>query len=96
MTAFAVIKDDKVINAILAESLGVAQDITGHTCVEIPENSKCRIGSLYMNNDFTNPSPFPSWVYSQEVSDWIAPVTLPEDENIYNWSEDDLEWKIAE
>ena len=96
MPIFAIVENDKVTNTIVAESLNLAQDISGLTCVEIDANSKCRIGSLYMDNDFTNPSPFPSWVYSQEIGDWIAPVPLPDDDNIYNWSENDLEWNLAD
>lgn len=48
---------------------------------------------------FLLPSPFPSWVFNEEINNWEAPVPLPEfdpeDPKYYVWDEDSLSWKIA-
>lgn len=54
MATFAVIKDGVVDNCIVAESLAIAEEITGLTCVEyaIPH-----IGYAYADGKFSAPEP---------------------------------------
>jgi hypothetical protein len=57
MASFAVIKDGIVDNCIEAESLAIAEEVTGLTVVEYGPEFKVSIGYLYDNGVFTNPNP---------------------------------------
>ena len=37
---------------------------------------------------------FPSWVFSEELCRWVAPVPIPENGN-FNWDEENLQWVEA-
>jgi len=52
MATFAVIKDGIVDNCIVAESLAIAEEVTGLTCIEytVP-----LIGGTYADGKFTSP-----------------------------------------
>jgi hypothetical protein len=95
MTIFAIVKDNVVVNKIIADSKELAEDLTGLLCVEIESPLVCETGSLYRNNEFTDPAPYPSWTYSEELNEWVAPVAKPEDENFYIWSEENLNWEMV-
>ena len=48
------------------------------------------------NNAFYEPQPFPSWVLNENFI-WEAPVPMPDDDDkIYQWDEENQEWKIIE
>jgi hypothetical protein len=53
MATFAVIKDGIVDNCIVAESLAIAEEVTGLTCIEytVP-----LIGGTYADGKFTSPA----------------------------------------
>ena len=95
MKTFAVIKNNLVTNLIIADSKELAESISELSCVEIQGPLDCKIGYSYANNKFIEPSPHASWTYNEELETWVAPVPLPDDENLYIWSEEDLEWKIV-
>jgi len=40
---------------------------------------------------FVHPQPFPSWTLDSNY-DWQPPMPMPDDGEIYRWSEEDLEW----
>jgi hypothetical protein len=52
MATFASIKDGVVDNCIVAESLAIAEEITGLTCIEYTVPS---IGYPYIDGKFTGP-----------------------------------------
>jgi hypothetical protein len=61
MATFAIIKDNVVENCIVADSLEIAQEITGLTCVEYTSENPAGIGFTYADGVFTNPNaPVPS------------------------------------
>jgi hypothetical protein len=60
MATFAVIKDGIVENCIIADSLEVAQEITGLTCVEYTSENLAAVGFTYANGIFTDTRPGPS------------------------------------
>ena len=95
MTIFAVIKNNIVVNKIMAESKEIAETVTGLSCVEIESTLVAELNSSYLDGKFLGLSPYPSWTYNHELDEWTAPVEKPEDENFYTWSEEDLEWKIV-
>ena len=41
---------------------------------------------------FIEPQPFPSWTLSEETCQWEAPVSRPDDDNLYGWDEDAGNW----
>jgi len=54
------------------------------------------IGYTYDNtlDAFISPKPFDSWTLNETTCQWEAPVSLPEDENLYGWNEDNQEWDL--
>ena len=56
MANFAVIEDGVVTNVILADSLAIAQEVTGKTCVEYTNESPAGIGWSYDGSTFTAPA----------------------------------------
>jgi len=55
---FAVINDGVVENCIVADSIEVAQEVTGKDCVEYDSTQNVSIGFSYSGGVFTNPNPF--------------------------------------
>ncbi len=54
MAYFAVLDNNVVINVIVVESLSIAEELTGATCVEFnPEDAICGIGSTWNGAEFT-------------------------------------------
>lgn len=55
------------------------------------------IGSLYLADKdcFTEPKPFPSWVFNFDDNCWVAPKPMPSDPSgrtRYFWSEEQFTW----
>jgi hypothetical protein len=55
MALFASIKDGIVDNCIAADSLAIAEEITGLVCVEYGEGIRPHIGYAYANGQFEAP-----------------------------------------
>ena len=45
---------------------------------------------------FIPPKPFNSWILNEDTCRWEAPVTKPEDDNMYFWNEQTLSWDLVE
>jgi hypothetical protein len=61
MATFAVIKDGLVENCIVADSLEIAQEVAGLTCVEYTSENPAGIGFTYSEGVFTDPNaPIPA------------------------------------
>jgi hypothetical protein len=56
MATFAVIKDNKVTNVIVADTKEIAELIVSQTCVEYTEQNPAGIGWIYNGETFTPPS----------------------------------------
>ena len=41
---------------------------------------------------FIPPKPFGSWLLNENICRWEAPTSMPADEKMYQWNEEDLEW----
>jgi hypothetical protein len=52
------------------------------------------IGFTYDSNRdaFIPPKPYNSWILNESTCLWNAPVARPQDEQIYNWNEQALNW----
>jgi hypothetical protein len=56
------------------------------------EKEVAEIGIVYWNgNRFVYPSPYPSWVFDENINDWTAPVPKP-DSSHWVWNEETLSW----
>lgn len=56
------------------------------------------IGYTYdvVRDAFIPPQPYPSWILDEDSCLWEAPVAYPDDEQIYRWDEDIINWVLAE
>ena len=98
---FAVIKDEVVINVIVAnddtpEQVLAALLPDADAIVAVTENT----GPAYINGDlvggkFRPPAPFASWLWDVDAWLWVAPIAMPDTGLAYNWDEDNREWRIA-
>jgi hypothetical protein len=44
---------------------------------------------------FIPPKPFNSWILNESTCNWEAPVAKPDDNNIYNWNEQLVNWELV-
>lgn len=54
---FAMMDGNVVLNTIAAESLEIAESLTGYTCIEYDETTPVCIGYVYENSLFYDPNP---------------------------------------
>jgi len=53
------------------------------------------LGSAYWNGSrFVWPSPHPSWHFDEEINGWNSPVPYPEDDRVYLWDEESIQWVL--
>ena len=54
------------------------------------------IGYTYdsQRDAFISPKPFNSWILNESTCNWDAPVARPQDENMYTWNEEILNWEL--
>ena len=45
---------------------------------------------------FIPPQPFASWLLNESTCTWEAPVSIPDNENIYIWNEETTNWDLVE
>ena len=57
MATYAVIENNIVTNVIVADTLEIAEDVTGKTCVEYDEDNLAGIGWNYDGEKFVAPEP---------------------------------------
>jgi hypothetical protein len=43
---------------------------------------------------FISPKPFNSWILNEQTCNWNAPVARPDDNNMYKWNEEILNWEL--
>jgi len=43
---------------------------------------------------FISPKPFNSWILNESTCLWESPVAKPDDNNIYTWNEEILNWEL--
>lgn len=53
------------------------------------------VGYLYdpIRDAFIPPKPFDSWILNEEICDWEAPTSYPNDGKSYIWNEDIADWE---
>jgi hypothetical protein len=94
MPKFAVINDTVVVNTVVADSKGIAEQVTGLICVEFTDEP-AETGGTYVDGMFIQKKPYPSWISKNGYS-WQVPVPYPEfdSENpkYYTWDESVINW----
>lgn len=84
-----------------SEQLGVdfCRDLFGGTWLQTSYNGTIRknfAATGYTYDDakdaFIPPQPYSSWVLNNTTCNWEAPVTQPDDGNMYIWNESTLSW----
>jgi hypothetical protein len=45
---------------------------------------------------FISPKPFESWNLNTQTAKWMSPTPYPQDGRIYEWDEENLNWKEVE
>jgi hypothetical protein len=94
MPNFAVLDGQNVVNTIIAESLAIAEEVTGKTCVEYT-HEPAETGGTYVDGVFLQRKPFPSWVLDSN-NQWEPPVEMPkydkENPKNYVWDESVVNW----
>jgi len=98
MAKYAVINNEKVINIIVADSLEIAQEVTGSICIEYTSEAPLEINWYWDDtaNNYIMPAPHTSWIYNYESKVWQAPTPMPEAEDgkFYNWNEETTSWDL--
>lgn len=94
MANFAVMEGNNVVDAIIADSLAIAETNTGKTCIEFTDEAPAYVGGTYnvAKKKFLRPQPFPSWILDRD-DNWNSPVAYPwvEGKN-FTWNEDNQAW----
>jgi hypothetical protein len=74
-------------------------EFRGQSCVRTSYNGKIRgvyagVGYSYNQDEdiFILPQPYPSW--TRDGSQWLPPVTKPDDELHYEWNEENGSWNV--
>lgn len=92
MSNYAIHDGKKVINVIVAESLEIAESITGLNAIET--TGEPWIEWTLEEEGWRKPSPYPSWIWSG--SEWAAPKLYPNDGNNYFWDEINKNWNLEQ
>lgn len=86
-TSVCVENDIETIERIKEEYSAVAYHPIGNVAA-------CVGSSLWIGDEFTIGSPFPSWVWNNSVKVWEPPIPYPstDEKDIYDWDEDSVSW----
>ena len=97
-------KDNSTADGVEKESIGQAfcERLFGGRWVQTSYNGKIRkryAGAGYTYNEaldaFITPKPFPSWTLDNVTTEWVAPVPMPTDGQIYSWDEVTQSWGVS-
>ena len=98
MRNFAVIENEIITNVIIADTIEIAEEVTGKTCMLLEEDSRLGIGWFWdeANNCYLSPKPYPSWNWDNINNVWVAPVELVVTDPLTFlnpvWDEESLSW----
>jgi hypothetical protein len=94
--------EDEIIDGIEDWELYYSQE-RGQVCKRTSYHSNIRkhfagIGYSYSEelDAFIPPKPFNSWILDEESCSWNAPKERPDNEILYLWDEESLDWIILE
>ncbi len=105
MSHFAKLDNNyKVIQIIVSEQDYITSGSVGDSFrwIQTSYNSNFRknyagVGYSYdrVRDAFIAPKPFESWVLNEDNCCWEAPVTRPDDDQVYVWNEETQAWEIT-
>ncbi len=107
MSHFAELDEDNVVLRVLVgdndmpnEGYDWFVENLGGRWVQTSYNGRIRknfagIGFRYDEelDAFIAPQPFPSWTLNERTCRWMSPVPYPQDGRVYEWDEENLNWK---
>ena len=106
MSHFAEINSDNIVQrVIVAEQDFINSGEVGDSFnwVQTSYNNNFRknyagIGYTYdkIRDAFIPPKHFASWIIDDDTCLWKAPIAKPDDGKIYDWDEENTEWKEIE
>jgi hypothetical protein len=90
--------EDEVVEGI-SDWEAYYAEVYGQNCVRTSYNGNIRynyagIGYTYDadRDAFIAPKPFDSWLLDEATCRWTAPVPYPEDDVMYRWDEETIDW----
>jgi hypothetical protein len=94
MSNFAVIKNNQVVNLIVADTKEIAEQVTKLLCVQYTDVNSTGIGWEYDGTGFIGAKPFDSWVFNYQTYQWEAPLSKPVSGGPYYWNETNFAWEV--
>lgn len=109
MSHFAKIENNIVVQVIVAEQdyintkegewIQTSYNTRGgqHLLSRTPlRKNYAGIGYLYdrERDAFITQQPFPSWNLNEDSCIWEPPIPLPQDDNLYYWNENKINWEL--
>lgn len=91
MKTFAEVKNNIVVNVIIADDDFISSQENPSSFVEYDAGNVAYIGGEYIDGVFISPQPFPSWSLDANY-DWQAPIDYPADGKNYSWDESNQVW----
>jgi len=99
-------KDTSDVNGVEKEYIGAAfcEKLFGGTWKQTSYNGNFRknyagIGYSYLPapiDGFAPPRPYESWNLDPDVCQWVAPVPMPTDGQMYSWNETAQTWEAQD
>lgn len=99
-------KDTSDVNGVEKEYIGAAfcEKLFGGTWKQTSYNGNFRknyagIGYSYLPapiDGFAPPRPYESWNLDPDVCQWVAPVPMPTDGQMYSWNETTQTWEAKD
>lgn len=95
---YAFIKNNNIINIAVFEN--PSEELLNHFKNEfdldliIEATNKTIIGGTYDGKNFWSPKPYPSWIKNEELNEWEAPISYPNDGEHYIWDEESISWLL--
>jgi hypothetical protein len=96
MGKYAVVKDELVINTVIADSAEDVELLDGEMCIEYDEED-VSVGGTYDGIRFIPTKPYPSWILNSNFK-WEPPTGWPTPSGDsspsvrHEWNEEDLAW----
>ena len=103
MSHFAKLENNVVTQVIVAEQDFINSGYVGDSFlwVQTSYNGNFRknyagIGYSYdkVRDAFIPPKQYPSWVLNEDTCRWDAPTPMPDDDQMYTWSEETQAWIV--
>jgi hypothetical protein len=97
MTVFGAVKNGKVENVVIGESLMLLQALLPgiQLVAETKQSGIAWIGSEVVGSKFKPPQRYESWAFNEDLFVWEAPKPVPQNKKDYYWSEADLDWVVV-